>query len=49
MSAANLAEALALAPDVVDVSGALESSRGVKSIPLLRDFMRAWNARAASQ
>lgn len=44
VSAANLADALAAAPDVVDVSGSLESRPGVKSIPLLQDFMSAWNS-----
>lgn len=43
ISADNLADAIAAAPDVVDVSGSLESSRGVKSIPLLRAFFEVWN------
>lgn len=42
ISAENLPEALLLAPDVIDVSGSLESSRGVKSIDLLHAFMARW-------
>lgn len=42
ISAANLPEALAHSPDVIDVSSSLESSLGVKAIPLLQDFMRTW-------
>ena len=42
ISAENLDEALRLSPDIVDVSGSLESARGVKSIPLLQSFMRVW-------
>lgn len=42
ISAANLSEALAHSPDVIDVSSSLESSLGVKSIPLLQNFMRTW-------
>lgn len=42
VSAANLAAARALDPDVLDVSGSLESAQGVKSIPLLRAFIAAW-------
>ncbi|MGN0847510.1 MAG: phosphoribosylanthranilate isomerase [Kiritimatiellia bacterium] len=48
ISVANLAEAVRAAPDVIDVSGSLESARGVKSIPRLRAFMRAWRARSGS-
>ncbi len=43
ISATNLAEALAYSPDVIDVSSSLESERGVKSIPLLQNFIRVWN------
>lgn len=42
VSAANLAAACAHGPDVLDVSGSLESARGVKSVPLLRAFIAAW-------
>lgn len=42
ISATNLAAVLRRQPDVVDVSSALESSPGVKSIPRLRAFMDAW-------
>ena len=39
----NLADALALAPDVIDVNSSLETSPGVKSIELLRSFLAsAW-------
>ena len=40
---ANVAAAVALGPDVIDVSGSLESARGVKSIPLLRAFVATLN------
>ena len=43
ISEANVAEAVALGPDVIDVSGSLESARGVKSIPLLRAFVATLN------
>lgn len=43
ISSANLAGALACSPDVIDVSGSLESPCGVKSISLLQDFMKVWN------
>ena len=42
ISVDNLAVAC-LAEPVIDVSGSLESSRGVKSIPLLRAFIASWN------
>ena len=38
ISADNLRDALASGADVIDVSGSLESSRGVKSIPRLEAF-----------
>ncbi len=38
ISEKNLAQALALKPDVIDVSGSLETSLGVKSIERLRTF-----------
>ncbi len=44
-SCAKLAEALKVKPDVVDVSGSLESAYGVKSIVRLRQFMSLWNRR----
>ena len=43
ISAENVADAVRLAPDVVDVSGSLEYARGVKSIPRLREFFAAWH------
>ena len=43
ISEANVAEAVALGPDVIDVSGSLESARGVKSIPLLSSFVATLN------
>ena len=45
VSTANLAEACARGPDVLDVSGSLESARGVKSMSLLRSFIAAWRKR----
>ena len=45
VSTANLAEACARGPDILDVSGSLESARGVKSISLLRSFIAAWRKR----
>ena len=39
---ANLASALAMRPDVIDVSGSLEEERGVKSVGLLESFAAAW-------
>ena len=44
ISESNLAQALALQPDVIDVSGSLETSPGVKSIECLRAFAREFNA-----
>ena len=41
VSEANLGEALAQRPDVIDVSGSLESARGVKSLAKLRGFFAA--------
>mgnify|MGYP004660976297 CR=1 FL=1 len=41
ISEANLAAALAQRPDVIDVSGSLESARGVKSVAKLRTFLAA--------
>ena len=40
VSAENLAEFVAQRPDVIDVSGSLETSPGVKSAELLRKFFR---------
>ena len=39
ISSENIAEAMKLGADVIDASGSLESSPGVKSIRLLREFM----------
>ena len=40
---ANIADAIALSPDVIDVNSSLETSPGVKSIALLRSFLAsAW-------
>lgn len=47
LSSANLAAALAQRPDVIDVSGSLETSPGVKSVERLRDFFAAFRAREA--
>lgn len=41
VSAANLSAFLAQRPDVLDVSGSLESARGVKSIVRVRQFFAA--------
>ena len=41
ISAANIGAALASGADVIDVSGSLESSRGVKSIERLKEFFDA--------
>ena len=41
VSAANLSAFLAQRPDVLDVSGSLESARGVKSIARVRQFFAA--------
>ncbi len=41
ISAANVGAALESGADVIDASGSLESSRGVKSIALLREFFDA--------
>ena len=38
IGAANIAEALASGADVIDVSGSLEETKGVKSVRLLREF-----------
>lgn len=48
ISAANLAVVLRRKPDVVDVSSALESSPGVKSISRLRTFMSVWASQKGS-
>ena len=42
VSAANVGEALALGPDVVDVSGSLETAPGRKDVSLLDEFVRAF-------
>ena len=42
ISAENIAEALALDPDVVDISGSLETSPGCKDISLLDAFLAAF-------
>ena len=42
VSAENLSTFRAQRPDVIDVSGSLESARGVKSVPRLQAFFRAW-------
>ncbi len=42
ISIENLAAARARRPDVIDVCGALEDAPGVKSLPRLLAFMRAW-------
>lgn len=47
VSAANLAEKCACAPDVLDVSGSLESAPGVKSLSRLRAFVAAWRRQTA--
>ena len=44
ISEKNLASAVRLTPDVIDVSGSLESANGVKSIALLERFIAAWRA-----
>ena len=41
----NLASALVFNPDVVDVSGSLETEPGRKSVELLREFFAEWKAR----
>ncbi len=41
----NIAEALALSPDVIDVNSSLETSPGVKSERLLEEFLSAFKAR----
>ena len=38
ISAANVRDFIALHPDVIDLSGSLESEKGVKSILKLREF-----------
>lgn len=43
----NLADVLALGPDVVDVNSSLETAPGVKSIARLEEFMRAFDAETA--
>lgn len=47
VSAANLAEKCACAPDVLDVSESLESAPGVKSLSRLRAFVAAWRRQTA--
>ena len=42
VSAANVAAALSLRPDVIDVSGSLETSPGRKDVSLLDEFVRAF-------
>ena len=42
ISAENVAAALALGPDVIDVSGSLETSPGRKDVSLLDEFVRAF-------
>lgn len=42
VSAANVAAALALGSDVIDVSGSLETSPGRKDVSLLDEFVRAF-------
>ena len=42
VSAANVAAALSLRPDVIDVSGSLETSPGRKDVALLDEFVRAF-------
>lgn len=42
VSAENLPQFLAQGADIIDVSGSLESARGVKSITRLHVFFRAW-------
>ncbi len=44
ISSGNIAAALATGADVIDVNSSLESSPGVKSIPLLNEFMRTLDA-----
>ena len=41
--ATNLPRVLSQSPDVIDVSGSLESARGVKSIAKLRQFFSAFS------
>ena len=48
VSAANLSAFLAQRPDVLDVSGSLESARGVKSIARVRQFFAALAAACPS-
>ena len=43
VSATNLPRVLSQSPDVIDVSGSLESARGVKSIAKLRQFFAAFS------
>lgn len=43
----NLADVLALGPDVVDVNSSLETAPGVKSVARLEEFMRAFDAETA--
>lgn len=44
----NLADVLALGPDVVDVNSTLETAPGIKSAARLEDFMRAFAAATAA-
>ena len=46
IAAENLPAALALGPDVVDVSGSLESSPGVKDLRRIEDFFAKFNSLA---
>ena len=48
IGAENLADVLALGPDVVDVNSTLETAPGVKSAALLEGFMRAFAAAVAA-
>ncbi len=43
VAAANVADFLAQGPDILDVSGSLETSPGVKSLDRLEAFMTAFN------
>ncbi len=48
ISVGNIEKAMEFAPDVIDVSGSLESAPGVKSVPHLRAFVSAFSALADS-
>ena len=43
----NLAEAVSLGPDVIDVNSSVEASPGKKSIDLLKEFMAVYAAHIA--